>query len=217
MLDDLKMRRAEIVYSIRSNGWRSYLGEIVFLRRRMMFVEKDLSEVVERPEPLARLQLVLLEIDKDMLSSGTYHFALQHRYLRALHYLAHGYGGFALARNNIIVGDMWYWSAEVTDDPSVLHGHLRWFGFTTWRRNEVYTFDIFVAPTERKQGISAAFQNNAMVSLASKGYTKAYGSYFADNIPAVWCTRVTNKWKEVRAVSMSRFLMFRKAVPLSKD
>jgi GNAT superfamily N-acetyltransferase len=217
MFDVVKMRLAQMLYSVRSHGWSSLLREIVFFGRTAIIVEKDLSEVVERPKPLVDSQLKLIEIDKDMLTSGTYRFAVAHRRLKALHYLGNGLGGFAAARNNLIVGDVWYYVSEATDDPSVLHVDLQRFGFKTWRKNDVYTFDIFVAPSERKQGVSAAFQNNAMVLLALKGYTKAYGWYFADNIPAVWCTRVTNKWKEVRAVSMSRFLMFRKVVPLSKD
>jgi hypothetical protein len=217
MLNTVKMRVAENIYSATSSGLRSYLKEIILSRRRCVLVEKVLSEVVERPEPLVRSQTKLVEISKDMLSSGAYRFALHHRYLRALHYLGLGYGGFGLARDKIIVGDMWYCFGEPTVDPADLHAHLRWFGFKTWRKDEVYTFDIFVAPTERQQGASAAFQNNAMVSLAAKGYVKAYGSYFADNVPAVWCTRVTNKWKEVRAVDINRLLMFRRINPLPTD
>ena len=217
MLNVVKMRLAEIVYSVKSNGWKSLVGGLLFLRRTAVLVEKDLSEVVERPKPLVDSQLKLIEIDKDMLTSGTYRFAVAHRHLKALHYLGNGLGGFAAARNNLIVGDMWYYVSEATDDPSLLHVDLQRFGFKTWRRNDVYTFDIFVVPSERKQGVSAAFQNNAMLLLALKGYTKAYAWYFADNIPAVWCTRVTNKWKELRAVSISRFLIFMKVLPLSED
>lgn len=214
MLNVLKMRLAQIVDSVRTDGWSSLLRQAVFLRRTAIIVEKDLSEVVERPEPLASSKLKLLEIDKDMLSSGTYRFAVRHRYLKALRYLEHGHGGFVIARDNVIVGDMWYCVSEATEDPSVLHVDLQRFGFKTWRRSDVYTFDIFVAPAERKHGVSAAFQNNAMLALRSKGYTKAYGYYFADNIPAIWCARVTNKWKEVRAARVSRFLMFTRVVPL---
>lgn len=216
MLDVVKMRLAQIVDSVRSNGWSSLFNEAVFLRRTAILVEKDLSEVVERREPLASSGLKLLEIDKAMLSSGRYRFAVTYRYLKALHHLKQGYGGFAIARNNVIVGDMWYYVSEATDDASVLHVDLRRFGFQNWKSSYVYTFDIFVAPSERKGGVSAAFQNNAMLCLRSKGYTKAYGYYFADNIPAVWCTRVTNKWKELRAASMSRFLIFTMVAPLPK-
>lgn len=217
MLNALKMRLAQIFDSVRTDGWSSFFRQVAFLRRTAIFVEKDLSEVMERPEPLASAKLKLLEIDEEMLSSGAYCFAVKHRYLKALHYVKQGYRGFGIARDHVIVGDMWCYFSEATDNASVLHKDLRRFGLETWQSSHVYTFDIFVAPTHRKQGISAAFQNNAILSLRSKGYTKAYGFYFADNIPAFWCTRVTNKWKELRVASVSRCLMFQRVVLLRKD
>jgi hypothetical protein len=211
MLDVLKMRFVQISELVRSTGWTSVLRELAFLRRTAILVEKDLSEVTERPGPLESSKLKLLEIDNEMLSSGRYRFAVRHRYLKALNRLKHGHGGLAIARNNVVVGDTWYFASEATDDPRALHVDLRRFGFKTWMNNYVYTFDIFVAPDERKGGVSAAFQNGAMLCLRAKGYTKAFGFYWADNLPAHWCTRVTNKWKKVRDVSVSRFLIFTRA------
>jgi len=217
MLNDVRMRIAQVADLVRSDGWSSLFKEVLFLKRTAIVVEKDLSELRERPEPLASAKLMVIDIDKDLLNSGTYRFAVSNRYLKALKYLKHGYDGYALARGNVIVGDTWHYVSEATDDPHVLHEDLQRFGFRSWSKDCVYTFDIFVAPAERKGGISAAFQNSAMLALRSKGYTKAYGFYWADNIPAQWCTRVTNKWKEVRAFSVSRCLMFKRAVPLRKD
>lgn len=217
MLGLVKMRFIQIADALRSGGWRSLLREAVFLRRTAMIVEKDLAEVTERPAPLNSAQLKLIEIDEKLLHAVDYDFAVRHRKLKALRYLKMGYRGFAMARGKVIFGDLWYYTAESTDDVTALHPDLRQFGFKAWERNQVYTFDIFVAPAARKLGVSAAFQNNAMALLASQGYTKAFAWYFADNIPAVWCTRVTNKWKEVRAVSVSRFLAFIRIVPDNAD
>jgi len=217
MLNDVRMRIAQVADLVRSNGWSSFFGEVLFLKRTAIVVEKDLSELTERPKPLASAKLKLLEIDKDMLSSGIYRFTVNSRYLKALSYLKHGYGGYALARDNVVIGDTWHYVSQTAHDPRGLHEDLQRFGFRDWSKDYVYTFDIFVAPAERKGGISAAFQNSAMLALRSKGYTKAYGFYWADNIPAQWCTRVTNKWKEVRAFSVSRCLIFKWAVPLRKD
>jgi hypothetical protein len=214
VLNFVKMRLAQVAELVRANGWKSLFSELFFLRRTAIVVEKDLSELAERPEPLTSAKLKVLEIDKDMLCAGTYRFAVGSRYLKAVDRLRHGYGAYALARDNVIVGDTWHYVSETTDDSRVLHEDLQRFGFTGWRKSDVYTFDIFVAPGERKGGVSAAFQNSTMLALRSKGYKKAYGFYWADNIPAQWCTRVTNKWKEVRAFSVSRFLIFRRAVPL---
>jgi hypothetical protein len=217
MLNAARMRLAQVVDLVRSGGSSSLVKEVLFLRRKAVVVEKDLAELTERPEPLVCAKLKLVEIDPKMLSSGIFRFAVGNRYLKALSYLKRGYGGYALVRDNVVIGDTWHFVSETTDDPRVLHDDLQRFGFKSWKKNDIYTFDIFVAPGERKGGVSAAFQNSAMLALRSKGYTKAYGFYWADNLPAQWCTRVTNKWKEVRAFSVSRFLMFKKAVPFRED
>jgi len=211
MLDLAKMRLVHISDLVKSTGWNSLVKELVFLKRTAIVVEKDLSVVTERSGPLESSGLKLLEIDNHMVFSGGYRFAVRHRYLKALNYLKHGYRGLAIARDNVVVGDMWYSASETAEDPRVLHVDLRRFGFETWTKTYVYTFDIFVAASERKGGVSAAFQNNAMLYLRSKGYTKAFGFYWADNFAAHWCTHVTNKWKKIRTVNVSRFLIFTKA------
>lgn len=209
----VKMRIAQVADLAQSNGWPSVLREMFFVDRRAIVVEKDLCEIADRPEALGKANLKVIEIDEDMLSGG-YQFALRSRRLKALRNVALGYGGLALVRDTLVIGDTWYWTSESTENPRLLHIDLRRFGFKSWLKSYVYTFDIFVAPAERKGGISAAFQNCAMLVLRSKGFTKGFGFYWADNIPAHWCTRVTNKWKKVRAVSVSRFLKLTRTVPL---
>jgi len=214
MLDVVKMRLVQIADMARSNGWASVLREMAFLHRTAIVVEKDLSEIADRPELLANANMRVVEIDRNMLSSGAYRFALRSRSLKALHNVERGYGGLALVRDDVVIGDTWYWVSKSTDDLRLLHVDLRRFGFKSWSQSYVYTFDIFVAPAERKGGISAAFQNGAMLFLRAKGYTKAFGFYWADNISAHWCTRVTNKWKKLRAARASRFLIFTRTVPV---
>jgi hypothetical protein len=131
MLDLLRMRFAQMSELVRAAGWASLMRELFFLKRTAIVVEKDLSEVTERSAPLEHSGLKLIEIDNKMLLSGDYRFALEHRYLKALNNLNHGYGGVALARNNTLVGDFWYYVSDTTDDPSTLHVDLRRFGFKT--------------------------------------------------------------------------------------
>jgi hypothetical protein len=57
MFATVKMRLSPIADMVRSNGWKSVLREAAFLNRRAIVVEKDLSEVVDRPEPLESAQL----------------------------------------------------------------------------------------------------------------------------------------------------------------
>jgi len=216
LLDVVKMRLAQIGDLARYNGWSFVLKELAFVNRTAVVVEKDLSEIADRAEPLASANLQVVEIDQKLLAAP-YRFSSNSRRLKAIHNLKGGYGGMALVRDNVIIGDTWYWIPESTDPNATLHIDLRRFGIKNWSERYVYTFDIFVAHAERKSGVSAAFQNRAMLLLRSKGYTKAFGFYWADNIPAHWCTRVTNKWKKLRDVRVTRFLTFMRAVPVPES
>jgi hypothetical protein len=208
MLDILKMRAAQFRDLARLNGWRFVLKELVFLHRPAIVVEKDLSEIPDRPEVLVSFGLKVVEINEDLLADRNYEFALKSRRLKAQRNLKRGHGGVALVRGNLIIGDTWYWAADSVENLHTLHPDLRRFGFQNWSKDYVYTFDIFVVPNERRGGISPAFQNSAMLHLRSKGFTKGYGFYWADNIPAHWCTRVTNKWRKLREVKVNRFVLF---------
>lgn len=212
VFNSVKMRLAQVSELASSRGWMSVIKEMIFFNRTAIVVEKELSEIKEHPELLEMLHMKVLEINAEMLFSDTYQFAVRSREMKAARYLEIGYGGFALVRDRQVIGDTWYVPAETTDDAQRLHEDLQRFGFKHWLGSHVYTFDIFVAPEERKGKVAPAFQNEAMLLLRAKGYTRAFGFYWADNIPAHWCTRVTNKWRKLRAVSVSRFFVFRRAV-----
>ncbi|HZY47565.1 MAG TPA: hypothetical protein VFE96_07185 [Candidatus Bathyarchaeia archaeon] len=129
------MRLGQVVDLVRSTGWSSFLKKVVVLGRIAVVVEKDLSELAERSASRVSASLKLVEIDRHMLFSGAYRFAVQSRYLKALNYVEHGYGGYALVRDNVVVGDTWHYASESADDPRVWHEDLRRFRFTNWRKD----------------------------------------------------------------------------------
>jgi hypothetical protein len=216
MFDLPRMRLVQIADVLRTDGWSFLRKQVAFINRTAVVVEKDLADVVERPGPLAAANLRLVELDSNSISSEDYRFALESRRLKALHFLGDSYGGFGLVRDDLVVGDMWYCFSETESDPRRIHADLKRFGFTEWDRTFVYTFDIFVVPAERKSGVAAAFQNSAMLALRAKGFRRGYGFYWADNLPAHWCTHVMNKWKTVRTVKISRFLTLMFAFPFKE-
>jgi hypothetical protein len=214
LLNSLKIRIAQLSELVHSRGLCATFHELVFLLRTAVVIEKDLSEVTERTEPLVRAGLFVREIDQAMLESGEYRFAVKSRYYKALKYLSQGYGGFALVRGRLIVGDTWHWVSGSATAPAEQHADLRRFGFSNWNKADVYTFDLFVVAQERKSGVSAAFQSSVMLSLRAKGCRKMLAFYWADNVRAYWCHRVTNESNELRRVKVSRFLMIMKSCPV---
>jgi hypothetical protein len=213
MLNSLRIRIAQVSELARSRGWRATFHELIFFRRNAVIIEKNLSDVVEQTAGIAKAGLYVREIDHAMLESGEYRFAVKSRYYKALKYLNQGYGGFALLRGRLIVGDTWHWISDCKTEPGELHEDLRCFGFKNWNKADVYAFDMFVAAEERKGGVSAAFENSVMLSLRAKECRKIVAFYWADNIRAYWCHRATNRWNELRRVKVSRFLTVMKISP----
>jgi hypothetical protein len=214
MFNYLKMRIAQVSELVHSSGWRATFRELIFFRRTAVMIEKNLSEVTEYTAPLVKAGLYVRELDRAMLESGEYRFAVKSRYHKAFGYLNQDCGGFVLVRGRLIVGDTWHWISSNTAGPGELHEDLRSFGFKNWNKTDVYAFDMFVAAEERKAGVSAAFQNSVMLSVRAKGCRKMLAYYWADNIRAYWCHRATNKWNALRRVKVSRFLTIMKSSPV---
>lgn len=211
MFDVVAMRAAQIVDLVRTDGWSFLRQQVAFLNREAVVVEKDLRQIEDRSGPLLASNLQVVEFDSAAFLSAAPRYALPNRKLKALHYLKQGFGGFGLVRGDLVVGDMWYCSSATERNPQHIHQDLRLFGFTEWDPGCAYTFDIYVVPAERKSGVAAAFQNGAMSMLRAKGFSTAFGFYWADNLQAHWCTRVMNKWRKVKSVRVSRFLFWTRA------
>jgi len=213
MFDVLRMRAAQVADVLRTDGVVFLCKQVAYLNRSAIVVKKELAEIVDRPAPLEAANLMVVELERNSVASGALRFALTSRRLKAQHLFDHGYTGFGLVRGDTVVGDMWCCFSETESDPRRVHIDLRRFGFTEWDKSCVYTFDIFVAPAERKSGVAAAFQNAAMLKLRARGFQRGYGFYWADNLQAHWCTRVMNKWSRIKIVKISRLLVLTVAYP----
>ena len=195
---------------IRSNGWSSFLHELFYINRKLILAEKDFRDVNDGRDFLQRSNIMFLEITPETFTKNNYQYIVKNRYFKAVHYLGKGYRGHAIMRGDKIIGDIWYFASGKSDYVSD-HPDIQWLGIN-WAKDYVYCFEMFIAPDERGNNLAAPLQNSAMYSLRNKGYLKAYAYYWADNIPAVWISRVMNKWKELKTLRGNRFLFFRKII-----
>jgi len=214
MINLLKMRVTQIYEFIRSNGWSPFLQEVIYVNRKAILVEKELPEVNDSTDFLQRSNVKFIEITPETFANNNYQYPFKNRYLKAVHYLGKGYRGHAIVRENKIIGDIWYFASGKSEHVSD-HPDIKWLGIK-WSQDYIYSFDIFVVPDERGNNLAATLQNSAMYSLRDKGYLKAYAYYWADNIPAIWNTRVINKWRELETLRLNRFLFLRKVVSKSE-
>jgi len=198
------MRLVQFIETSKLDGFRTAIHDWFYINRTAIVVEKDLGALSSIKNNLANLNVELKEISEDIFYSLRTDYALKNRYLKAKQYLGKGYRAFAIIRANKIIGDIWY--AIIT--PSQTHPDLKWLGIIC-NNNDIYMFDMYIHPKERGKFLAVSLQYEALQKLREKGFQKAYGFFWLDNVPASWTHR-TLKFKEIKKVEMLRFLTFRR-------
>jgi hypothetical protein len=209
------MRAVQIHEFIQRNGWKSFFNEVIYWNRKAIVVEKDLSEARFREEIFRDANLEFVELHPETFSRRKFAYVVKNRYLKAMYYFRKGYGCHALVRGNEVIGDIWYYAPGGSNGLSD-HADLHWIGLPLGL-DSVYSFDIYFVPAERGKNLSAALQSSSMYALHKKGYKQAIAYYWVDNTPAVWNTRVINRWKEKKAIAVSRFFLFRRAAEINDE
>ncbi|HBA88686.1 MAG TPA: GCN5 family acetyltransferase [Geobacter sp.] len=207
MLQYCKMRVVQVIETVRNGSFKGLLRETVYLNREAVPVEIDLSKLrptADFPRPSGE---EIVELTPDVLSRRSLSYPVRSRELKTSDYLKRGYRGYAVVRENEVAGDIWCADATAARDGRN-HPDESWLGIRC-RDGEVYTFDMFVAPGNRGGNIAAALQNGALHELKKQGFTKAYGFFWSDNVPALWVHR-TLRWRELTRVRVSRLLLSRK-------
>lgn len=210
MLQYPMLRLVQVLETVRLNSFKKLLKDIVFFNRVAVPVEMDLACLPPLDDPPPESGERLVEIKPDLVAGGALVYPVRSRLLKAENYLAHGYRGFAMVCGDSVSGDIW--CATARDDRGLLHPDERWLKIQSGN-GEVYSFDMFVNPQKRGSSkgsnIAVALQNGALHQLRKDGFTKAYGFFWADNIPALWVHRSMH-WKELSRVRASRFIFSRK-------
>ncbi len=211
LLSRINMRWHELLESLREGGFRNVLEKRVYFNKTVMPVEMDLGSLAEENDPLSGKPYDIIELTTGMISGGAFRFAAKSRRLKAVHNLKKGFRGYFLARDDLIVGDIWC-ACPPTPEGTVSHSDMDWLGIDS-QPGEVYTFDMFIVPDERGHNIAAPFQMAALHALKYDGFRKAYGFYRTDYLPALWVHRLL-KWKERGGVRVWRFLSLRGSSPV---
>ena len=148
----------------------------------------------------------MIEINPTTFSEKKFIHQSKARYMKALRYLKKGYSGYGIVRNNEVIGDIWCFTGH--NQPEI-HPDVVLFNIKC-TPNECYLFDMYMSPLERGNRNVATYLEGVVLSdLNKKGYEKAYGYVWADNVPALWVHRII-KWKEKRRMKINRFLGFKK-------
>lgn len=197
----------EVKESLEREGFKGLSRKRIFRNRIATPVEMDLSKVpdLEVLPPLADYQFV--EVMLDELETGKWSYIVPSRYFKAFVNLKKGWRDFALAKDGVVIGDLWC----VTPGPNELlrHADLEMLGISN-QEGEAYAFDMLIDPTYRGKNLAAPLQRALQSTLKKAGIRKVYGFYWDDNLPALWMHRML-KFKELSKRSITRFFFIQRA------
>ena len=204
------MRVIQVYEFIINNGLSSFLHEVFYRNRTAIVVEKNLIEFDADKGHPENCPVNVIELRPEFLAENKFNYTVKNRYLKASQYLRKGYEGCAIIRDEKIVGDIWFTTPN-KNAVNYCHPDCKWLQISC-AEDQVYTFDMFLSPDERGNNLASLLQTSALKALSQKGFTKAYGYYWSDNIPALWVHRM-GKWRELKRLKVNRFLFFKQALP----
>lgn len=189
-------------------------GELEALAKRQISwnrlitpVEMDLCASLQDGPVTTYEELHFIELHPDDVRSEKWSFSVRSRGVKALYKIKRGCRGFALVRDNIVVGDIW--CVFPKDGKPASHPDLKMLGLTC-KDGEAYAFDMLIDPAYRGKNLAVPLQRALQRTLKNEGFVKIYGFFYDDNLPALWMHRML-KYKELPKRQVSRFFIFSSA------
>lgn len=208
MLEHLNMIFHMIWESLAQGKLMDILQDQIWNRRVAVPVEMDLiklSPVTDLFKGLEDSRFTELKLED--LQQNDLNFVEPSRRYKAIRNLKRGLRGFSLIKDSKVVGDMWCIAPTEANKP-VRHPDLEMLGIHA-KENEVYAFDMLIDPSFRGKNLAVPIQRALQLALKAEGYTRFYGFYWQDNIPAMWMHR-SLKFKELPKRWVSRFFAIKR-------
>ena len=211
---NFNMRFNLLMESINDNGLVKTINSVIHVKKEVIVVEKDLDSVSSTFNFINDSDSSFIEITQEKFNN--YSYPVKSRYLKAIEYFNRGYKSLGIVKKNIIIGDIWYSTFNYSLNK-FMHPNQKIELLQNLNKDDVYMFDMYVFPKERKNGIANSLMNTALLYLKEKGYKNAYGYYLASNIPALWVHRIL-KFKELERCYIKKifFLIYSEVFSILK-
>lgn len=184
-----------------------------FSRNRLVtpVVMELTGSIPEAPLPPGS-DLRFVQLRPEDIKAGIWTFSVPSRRYKALLKTESGFRGFAFAQGNAIVADAW--CALPQGGKCAWHPDLKMLAIVC-KEGEAYGFDMMINPDYRGRNLAVPLQRALHHALKREGCARMYGSYYDDNLPALWMHRML-KYRELPKRRVSRFLIFSSSVPAGK-
>lgn len=198
LLEKFHYRLQSLKTLLNEKGFRSAIKEVIYFNREAVIVERYLN----KPVPKLKYDFVLhlTPLDRENPQEITeYKFPNKVRELKCLAYLNKGYKGFLGIDDRKVIAEQWYVCNNIK------HPDLRWIELDL-KNDEIYAFDLFVAPEYRGTSAINVFIASYLTELRTMGFSKTFGYFFSDNIPSQWIHRLFS-YSEIKRIKRHRFFL----------
>lgn len=182
-----------------------FFGHQVFRHRIIIPVEMNLLGSLPNPNLPNDVNIRFVEFQSEDLRAERWKFPVPSRAVKASRNIKRGLRGFALVHDTTVVGDLWCLCHKV-NGANVSCPDFKMLDIVC-REREAYAFDMYIDPTYRGKNLAVPLQRSLQHTLKSEGYKKVYGSYYEDNLPALWMHRML-KFKEYPRRKVFRFFFY---------
>jgi len=168
-----------------SNLVKPVKGQIFY---KKLLIPRVLNlETLDVPEnPLYGSEYQLIELNLDGIYNVKWHFLEAPRRSRAIRNLNRKMRGFGLAKDSLIVGDIWFLTPQNSNPIS-----LNMLGITCGAL-DVYSTDASLVLAYRGRKLSIPLNQAFEIHLKREGWKNNYLGFYADNIAAVKMHRALN-------------------------
>jgi GNAT superfamily N-acetyltransferase len=175
-------------------------------------VYNSLANLKQSAKTEATSGLELIVVDRTNVDSVAPMQRVASRRLKVAHNTEAGYYAYAVVSKGEVIGDIWCVTPRsVKTEP--IHPDLPWLGIACGQ-NEAYMFDMYVIPDSRGKVITSYLLGGALSHLKQDGFSKVYGFYEKDNLPALWTHRLFG-YSELGKRKTFRFLFYKKTEPVA--
>ena len=215
MLDAIRIRYNQFVEEAREKSPRDAIKKAVStylqMNRVVVPVYNDLAKVKQpaKAEDTAALEFIV--VDRENVGSLTAMNKVTSRRLKVAYNTGWGYYSYAVVSKGEIVGDIWCATpGNIQSRP--IHPDLEWLGIECGK-NEAYMFDMYVTPDSRGKVITGFLLSNALEHLKRGGFSRVYGFYEKNNLPALWTHRLFG-YTELQKRKITRIGIYSNSEPL---
>jgi len=190
---------------VKQEGFKSTIRKAVYFNREMVLVERDLTKPFPKLKQDFDINLILFGRGSSS-RIGELDFPNKARELNGQGYARRGFSAFFGVIGSKVIAEQWWINSSHIRDK-IIHPDLKWMELQL-KEDEIYAFDLFVAPEYRGTPATNKFALTYMNEIRKAGYSKIFGGYFKDNIPSAWYHR-TFSFSERRKIKFHRFFFLK--------